>query len=238
MRVSLFIPCFVDQLAPRTGIAVVEVLERLGIEVDYPAGQTCCGQPAFNSGFCGQARAVAEHVLDTFRDAEAVVVPSGSCAAMIKVFYRELFAATPRRTEAERLAAVTWEFSQFLVEKLGAADVGARYDGTVTFHDGCHGLRELEIHTAPRTLLRNVRGLTLVEMGEERTCCGFGGSFAVKFPEISTAMAEVKCSSIAASGAQAVVSNDPSCLLQIGGWFDRQGRRLPCLHLAEVLARA
>jgi L-lactate dehydrogenase complex protein LldE len=237
MRISLFIPCFVDQLSPGVGIAVVEVLERLGHEVLYPEGQTCCGQPAFNSGFCDQARCVAEHFLDTFQDAEHVVVPSGSCAAMVKVFYPELFQGTRREAEAKALAERTWEFSQFLVEKLGADDVGASFARKVTFHDGCHGLRELGVHTAPRTLLRHVRGLELVEMGEARTCCGFGGTFAVKFPEISTAMAQVKCNSIVDCGAQTVVSNDPSCLMQIRGYFDKHGNALPCLHLAEVLAQ-
>ncbi|MBA3937369.1 MAG: (Fe-S)-binding protein [Planctomycetes bacterium] len=237
MRISLFIPCFVDQMSPRTGVAVVEVLERLGHEVLYPEGQTCCGQPAFNSGFCDQARCVAEHFLDTFADAEHVVVPSGSCAAMVKVFYPELFQGTKRAAEAKALGERTWEFSQFLVEKLGVGDVGASFAGKVTFHDGCHGLRELGVHAAPRTLLRHVRGLELVEMGEARTCCGFGGTFAVKFPEISTAMAQVKCNSIIDCGAHTVVSNDPSCLMQIRGYFDKHGNTLPCLHLAEVLAR-
>jgi L-lactate dehydrogenase complex protein LldE len=238
MQVSLFIPCFVDQLSPQVGMAVVNVLERLGHTVDYPEGQTCCGQPAFNSGFCGQARDVAEHFLDTFADAEHIVVPSGSCAAMVKVFYRELFANTPRAAQAEKIAARTWEFSQFLVEKLGVDDVGAAYSGKVAFHDGCHGLRELEIFTAPRTLLRHVRGLELVEMGESGTCCGFGGAFSVKFPQISTAMAQVKCGAIVDCGATTVVSNDPSCLMQIGGYFDRQGKSIPCLHLAEILVQA
>ncbi len=238
MRVSLFIPCFVDQLSPQVGMAVVEILERLGHTVDYPEGQTCCGQPAFNSGYCGQARSVAEHFLDTFKDAEHIVVPSGSCAAMVKVFYRELFTDTPRAAEAQSIADRTWEFSQFLVEKLGVDNLGAKYPGKVTFHDGCHGLRELEIHTAPRTLLRHVHGLELVEMGEATTCCGFGGTFAVKFPQISTAMAQVKCGSIVDCGATTVVSNDPSCLMQIRGYFDRQGNQIPCLHLAEVLVRS
>ncbi len=235
MRISLFIPCFVDQLSPQVGMAVVSILERLGHTVDYPEGQTCCGQPAFNSGFCGQARQVAEHFLDTFANAEHIVVPSGSCAAMVKVFYQELFRDTPRAEEARRIADRTWEFSQFLVEKLGVSDVGASFAGKATFHDGCHGLRELEIYTAPRTLLRHVRGLELVEMSEARTCCGFGGTFAVKHADISTAMAQVKCASIVDCGAATVVSNDPSCLMQIRGYFDHHGNPIPCLHLAEIL---
>ena len=172
-----------------------------------------------------------------FRDAETVVIASGSCGAMVKVFYPELFHEHPREAEARALAAKTYEFSDFLVNKLGVLDLGARFPGTVTFHDGCHGLRELGMKKPPRELLRQVQGLELVEMKEAETCCGFGGTFAVKFPMISTAMGEVKCASIADTGADYVISNDSSCLMQIRGVLDRQGKPVKTMHLAEVLAQ-
>jgi L-lactate dehydrogenase complex protein LldE len=237
VKISLFIPCFVDQFYPQVGMSIVRVLERLGHTVDYPEAQTCCGQPAFNSGFWDEARAVAERQMAVFRDAETVVIASGSCGAMVKVFYPELFHSYPQEEAAKSLAAKTFEFSDFLVNKLGMLDVGARFPGRATFHDGCHGLRELGLKKPPRQLLEHVKGLELVEMNEAETCCGFGGSFAVKFPMISTAMGEVKCASIAESGADYVISNDSSCLMQIRGVLDRQGRPIQTLHLAEVLVQ-
>ena len=237
MKVSLFIPCFVDQFYPQVGISIVKVLERLGCQVDYPAGQTRCGQPAFNSGCWDEAREVAEHALDVFADSEIIVGASGSCGAMMKVFYPELFKETARHFDALKLTSKTYEFSDFLVNKLGVRDVGARFSGKVTFHDGCHGLRELGIESQPRELLKHVQGLTLIEMKEAKTCCGFGGTFAVKFPMISTAMGEVKCASILETEADYVVSNDSSCLMQIAGLLQRQGKLTRCLHLAEILAR-
>lgn len=237
MRISLFIPCFVDQYFPQAGIGMVRVLERLGHQVDYPEGQTCCGQPAFNSGYWDEARAIAERMLDIFQDADAVVSASGSCGAMLKVFNPELFEHHPRAEEARALAAKVWEFSDFLVTKLGVEDVGARFPARATFHDGCHGLRELRIKDQPRRLLAKVRDLELVEMDESETCCGFGGTFAVKFPHVSQAMGEVKCQSIIETGADILVSNDSSCLMHIQGMFRHQGRPLRALHLAEVLAQ-
>jgi L-lactate dehydrogenase complex protein LldE len=236
MRLHLFIPCFVDQLLPHVGIAMVRVLEKLGHELIFPAEQTCCGQPPFNSGFSDEARAVAAHQVRCFEDADAVVGPSGSCVAMMKVFYPQLFAGRPEEAAARALAAKTFEFSEFLVDRLGLTDVGAAFAGKVTFHDGCHGLRELKIKRQPRELLRHVRGLELVEMSEAESCCGFGGAFSVKFPQISSAMAEVKARSLLATGAAAVVSCDPSCLMQIDGYLKRQGHAIRCLHIAEVLA--
>ncbi len=237
MKISLFIPCFVNLFYPQVGISMVKILERLGHEVDYPENQTCCGQPAFNAGYWDESRSVAEKSLETFRDAEVVVSASGSCGAMMKVFYPELFANTPQLEQAKNLATKTFEFSDFLVNQLGVTDVGARFEGKVTFHDGCHGLRELGIKKEPRLLLSNVKGLELVEMGEAETCCGFGGLFAVKFPSISTAMDEVKCGSIVETKADYVVSNDSSCLMQIQGMLDQQKRPIRSLHLAEVLAQ-
>jgi L-lactate dehydrogenase complex protein LldE len=237
VKVSLFIPCFIDQIYPHVGVSIVKVLERLGCEVDYPEGQTCCGQPPFNSGYWDEARSVAEHSLDVFAKSDVIVSASGSCGAMMKVFYPELFKGTARHFDALKLAPKVHEFSDFIVNELGVRDVGARFPGTVTFHDGCHGLRELGIESQPRELLRHVEGLELIEMKEAKTCCGFGGTFSVKFPSISTAMGEVKCASILETEAEYVVSNDSSCLMQIEGMLQRQGKPTRCLHLAEVLAR-
>ena len=236
MKVTLFIPCFIDQCFPEVGISVVKILEKLGHTVDYPTEQTCCGQPAFNSGAWDQARATARQALKVFRDAEVVVSPSGSCGAMMKVFYPDLFKDTPEHKEACVLANKTWEFSSFLVNKLGVTDIGASFPGKATFHDGCHGLRELKVQREPRELLKRVRGLELVEMKSNETCCGFGGTFAVKFPMISTAMGEGKCASVTETGADYLISLDSSCLMHIQGMFDKQGKQMKSLHLAEVLA--
>jgi L-lactate dehydrogenase complex protein LldE len=238
MRVTLFIPCFIDSFYPQVGMSIVRILERLGHTIDFPEGQTCCGQPPFNSGFWDEARDVARRQMTCFRDADVIVSASGSCGTMMKVFYPEIFNGLAEEPEAKTLSGKVWEFSEFLVTKLGVTDVGARFEGRVTFHDGCHGLRELGTRQAPRELLKNVRGLDLVEMGEGESCCGFGGTFAVKYPQISTAMAEVKCNSILDTRADYVVSNDSSCLMQIQGWFDRNSSRVvKSLHLAEVLAQ-
>jgi len=235
VRITLFIPCFVDQLTPEVGAAMVKVLERLGHEVEFPAGQTCCGQPAFNTGFWDEAREAAAHALDVFRGAETVVAPSGSCTAMMKVYYPVLFRGTPREGEAAALSARTHEFSDFLVSLLGVRDVGAKFSGRAVLHGGCHSLRELGVRTPPRELLERVKGLELVGMEGGENCCGFGGTFAVKHHAISGAMGRAKAKAILASGADCVVSNDPSCLLQIKGVLEREGGSIRTLHLAEVL---
>ena len=226
MRVALFIPCFVDQLFPNVGIAVVTVLRRLSIEVDYPAAQTCCGQPAFNTGYWDEARELARRCSEVFAGVEAIVCPSGSCAAMLRNSYPELGVQPP----------AVYEFSEFLVRKFGVTDVGAKFPGRVTYHDSCHALRELRLKDEPRQLLQKVRGLELVEMGEAETCCGFGGTFSVKFPMISYAMDEVKVNSIQKTGAQYVVSGDSSCLMQIDGYLRRNRLPIKTISLAEVLA--
>ncbi len=237
MKVALLVPCFVDVLCPGAAIAMVSVLERLGHAVECPESPACCGQPAFNAGCWEEARAVTGDAIRRLSDYEAVVVGSGSCAAMMKVFSRELFAEDERLAAARDLAARTWEFSEFLVSRLGVEDVGARFPARVTIHDGCHGLRELGLKRPIRALLARVKDLELVEMQETETCCGFGGSFSVKFPMISTAMGEAKCASARATGAEYIVSNDSSCLLHLAGLLERRGERLQTLHLAEVLAR-
>lgn len=235
MTVTLFIPCFVDLMFPRVGINMVEILEKLGHKIEYPEELTCCGQPPFNSGYWNEAREVARPVLWRLQNAEAVVIASGSCGAMLKVFYPQLFAKTEDETAAKELAAKCYEFSDFLVTKLGVTDLGARFPAKVTFHDGCHGLRELGNKKPPRALLAKVRDLELVEMREAETCCGFGGTFATKFPMISTAMGEVKCASAFETGAEYIVSNDSSCLMHVQGLLDKEGKKLKTIHLAEVL---
>ena len=237
VKVSLFVTCIVDQVFPQVGIAMAEVLERLGYEIDFPPAQTCCGQPAFNSGYPQEARTVARHFLDVFRDSEYIVVPSGSCTSMITHHYEEIFKDDSKQLEqAHRVAPRVWEFSRFLLEVAKAEDVGARYDGVVTYHDSCHALRELRIKSGPRRLLAKVQGLTLREMDVAEECCGFGGTFSIKFPEVSGAMARTKIESIKKTEASTVVSIDSSCLMQLQGVIDRAGLPIRTLHLAEVLA--
>lgn len=236
-RVSLLVTCIIDQVFPEVGLAAVEVLERLGYSVDFPEEQTCCGQPAFNSGYRREAKEVACRCLRAFRDAEYVVVPSGSCASMVANHFEELFSNEPELLkETRRLAPHLWEFSKFLLEVAKVDDVGARYDGVVTFHDSCHGLRELNIKEGPRTLLSHVNGLTLHEMDAAEECCGFGGTFSVKFPEISGAVLRTKIESIKRTGAGTVVGVDASCLLHIRGALSRAGMPVQTMHLAQILA--
>jgi len=235
MNITLFIPCFIDACFPKAGISVVQILERLGHTIEYPQELTCCGQPAFNSGYWPETREVAVKVLDRLRDAEVLVIVSGSCGAMIKNFYPELFKGTPHEAAARALSSKCYEFSEFLVDRLGVTDLGARFPHKVTVHDGCHGHRELGIKDQPRKLLAGVRDLTLVEMDEAETCCGFGGTFSAKFPMISTAMGEGKIASALQTGAEYIVSNDSSCLMHQQGLIDRQKTPIKTIHLAEVL---
>ncbi len=218
-------------------MAVVQVLERLGYTVDFPESQTCCGQPAFNSGYREEARTVARHFLKTFEASDYVVVPSGSCTSMITHHAADLFRKEPETlARMEALAKRVYEFSTFLTDVAGVEDVGARFEQVVTFHDGCHGLRELHIRSGPRRLLAHVRGLELREMAPAEECCGFGGTFSVKFAELSGAMARTKIEAIVKTGASTVVSLDSSCLMQIQGALARAGLNLRTMHLAEVLA--
>ncbi|MCZ7638047.1 MAG: (Fe-S)-binding protein [Verrucomicrobia bacterium] len=237
MKLTLFVPCFVDALYPQVAVATVRILEHLGHQVEVAEDLNCCGQPAFNSGCWLEARPVAVRVLDKLRDAETVLIPSGSCGAMLRRFYPELLAGTPHEAAARALAPKVFEFAEFLVEKLGVTDVGARFPHKVTYHDGCHSLREMHIHRAPRQLLAGVRDLELIEM-KQVVCCGFGGTFSAKFPMISTAMGEVKCTEALATGAEYIVSCDSSCLMHVQGLIDRQKLPLKTVHLAEVLAAA
>lgn len=215
---------------------MVQILEELGHTVFFEESITCCGQPAFNSGYWDQARKTASPTVEKLQEAEVVVIGSGSCGAMIHKFYPELFLETPLAQKADALAEKTYEFSDFLVRKLGVTDLGARFPHTVTYHDGCHGLRELKIKNQPRQLLSHVKDLTLVEMKEAESCCGFGGTFSAKFPLISSAMGEGKCNSALETEADYIVSGDSSCLMQIQGLLSRQKKNIKTIHLAEVLA--
>lgn len=236
-RVSLFVTCIVDQLFPKVGMAAVEVIERLGFQIDFPERQTCCGQPAFNSGYREEARQVARHFLDVFGHADYIVVPSGSCTSMIAHHFEDIFEKDPENLRRSRqLVLKVFEFSRFLLEVAGAEDVGARFEGVVTYHDSCHALRELKIKNGPRRLLANVRGLELREMDAAEECCGFGGTFSVKFEEVSGGMARNKIDSILRTGASTVVSADSSCLMQVQGALSRAGLPIRAMHLAEVLA--
>ncbi len=236
MRVSVFATCLVDLFHPEVGQGLVRVLERLGVECAVPAGQTCCGQPAFNSGCPDEARIVGRSLLAAFRDSEVVVVPSGSCTSMIRVHLPSLFPpGTAEHDDARQLAGRTHEFSEFVVGVLGPTDVGARFPHCVTYHDSCHLLRELGVRDQPRALLRGVRDLDLVEMPDAGTCCGFGGTFSAKYPVISGAIGEGKLASILRSGAEYVVANDTGCLMHLRGLLVRQRLPIRALHLAEVL---
>jgi len=230
------VTCLADALFPDVGMATVGVLRRLGIEVDFPEQQTCCGQPPFNSGYREAAREVARHTLRVFDNGQTVVTPSGSCAAMVKLEYRELFQDTPEHQRAEDLAARTHELSDFIVNVLGVEDVGARCECKATYHMACH-LRGLGLRTEPERLLRHVMGLEYIGLERADECCGFGGSFSVRFPGISGAMVQDKAALIESTGADAVVATDAGCLMNIGGCLRRRGSRVRALHLAEVLAR-
>ncbi len=236
IRVSLFVTCLVDQIFPEVGEAVVEVLRRQGVELDFPQDQTCCGQPLFNSGFRQEAIQLGKRVLKSFAHSQYVVAPSGSCSSMLKVFYPELFRSDPvLGPQAKALSGKVYEFSQFLVKVLGVTNVGASHRGKVTYHPSCHLLRELEVSEEPESLLRGVDGLEYVELPDAVTCCGFGGTFSVKYPDISEAMLNDKVDNAVKSGAQTLTACDSSCLMQIGGALTRRGVNVKTMHLAQLL---
>ena len=235
--VSLLVTCLGDALFPDVGVATVRLLRRLGVGVDFPHAQTCCGQPHFNSGFRDDARQLARHTIQAFDTGRPVVTPSGSCAAMVKLEYPELFHDDPAwHARAADLAGRTHELSDFLVNVLKVEDVGARFEGKVTYHMACH-LRGLGLLTEPERLLRRVRGLEQVPLERADECCGFGGSFSVRYPGISGAMVSDKARFIEQTGVEAVVATDAGCLMNIAGCLRRRGSRVRALHLAEVLEK-
>ena len=236
VHASLFVTCIVDQLYPQVGVSAVRVLRRHGVVVDFPEDQTCCGQPLYNSGFTQKARQLATRVLDSFSLSDYVVVPSGSCAAMLKVFYLELFAGESGLQErAAELADKVYEFSEFLVKVLDVEDVGSRFPAKATFHSGCHLLREMVVQQEPLSLLEQVEGLEVAPLPQPDNCCGFGGTFSVKYPHISQGMMDDKVSNVLSTGANFLVSCDMSCLMHIGGGLSRQGHQVEIRHIAEVL---
>src|SRR5688500_17276165 len=238
MRVGLFVTCLVDLMRPRIGFAALELLEAAGCEVVVPQTQTCCGQPGYNSGDRASALALARKVIAEFEDCEYVVVPSGSCAGMIRTHYPDLFRDAPAELErALKVCAKTYELADFLVNISKLDRVPGRYAGTLTYHDSCAGLRELGVKAQPRALLSRLAGLSITEMSQPEQCCGFGGTFAVKFGEISSRIADKKCADIEATGADAVVLGDLGCMLNIEGRLRRRGdTKTQVLHFAEVLA--
>lgn len=237
-RVSLFVTCMIDMLYPETGMSVVEVLEHLGIDVDFPMAQTCCGQPGFNAGYRNEARQVARQFLNAFADAEVIVTPSGSCAAMVRHEYPSLFADDPANLPAaQRMASITWEFSEFLVEGLGITDLNARLPEpeSFAFHDACHGLRLLGLGAAGRTLVSNIENATVEELPECDVCCGFGGLFSVKMADVSGSMLQRKMDNINGCASQ-VLTGDVSCMTHMNGGLSRQKSPKQVRHVADILA--
>jgi L-lactate dehydrogenase complex protein LldE len=235
-KVGLFVTCLVDLFRPTVGFAAVKLLEDAGCKVEVPS-QTCCGQPAFNSGDREDAKAIARQVIEAFEGFDYVVAPSGSCAGQLKVQYPELFTSDPAwSARANAFAAKTYELVSFLADMLRVETVAARFEGSVTYHDSCSGLRELHIRGAPRALLRSVAGLNLVELKDADVCCGFGGTFCVKYPEVSNAIVERKAANIEDSGAGTLLAGDLGCLLNMAGKLKRRGSKVESRHVAEVLA--
>ncbi|MFM2139427.1 MAG: hypothetical protein RJA57_1734 [Bacteroidota bacterium] len=236
MNVQLFIPCFVDQLFPDTAFNTVRVLEKAGCSVSYNTAQTCCGQPAFNAGFRDEARAVCSKFLRDFQGSDPIVTPSASCAGFVRNYFPKLFDNSSQHHTVQETSRHIHELSDFLVNVLGIEDLGASLPGKATYHDSCAALRECRIRTEPRTLLSHVRGLSLTEMQDTETCCGFGGTFAVKYEPISIAMGEQKVEQALATGAEYLISTDLSCLMHLQGYIDHKGYPLKTRHLADVLA--
>ncbi len=237
-NVSLFVTCLVDLCYPEVGRAAAALLRDAGVSVSFREGQTCCGQPAYTAGFPLEARRMARRTLDAFRGGDPVVVPSGSCAAMIRCSYPTLFRGEPEERPARQLAGRTHELSAFLVDVLGLERIGGRLEARATYHDGCHGLRELGLGRQGRRLLAGIEGLELVEMERADACCGFGGTFSVRLPGLATTMADEKLAHAARTGATLLVSGDAGCLMHLGGRLSRTGPALRPAHLAEVLAEA
>lgn len=235
MNVQLFIPCFVDQLFPDTAFNMVRVLEKAGCSVSYNPKQTCCGQAAFNAGFWDESKAVCQKFINDFQGTDPIVTPSASCAGFVKNYYSRLFDNSSVHHQVQDLKQRTYEFSDFLVNVLQKTAFGAQLNGTATYHDSCAALRECKIRQEPRQLLSNVKGLSLVEMADAETCCGFGGTFAVKYDNISVAMGEQKVENALATGANYLISTDLSCLMHQQGYINQKGYRMTTMHLADVL---
>lgn len=235
-KVNLFIPCFVDQIYPQSAMNMAKVLEKAGCEVDYNTNQTCCGQPAYNAGFQDESCKVASKFLRDFKAPGYIVAPSASCVGFVKNYYKTMISGGEDKALLDDISGRIYEFSQFLTEVLNVTDFGAALPGKAAYHDSCAALRECGIKAGPRKLLANVKGLELTEMHDNETCCGFGGTFAVKFESISIAMAEQKTENALATGAEYLISTDLSCLMQIGGVIKSKNLPIKAMHLADVLA--
>ena len=236
MKVQLFIPCFIDQLYPQTAFNMVKVLEKACCEVEYNTNQTCCGQPAFNAGFLDEARAVAGKFIQDFDTVDYIVAPSASCVGFVRNYYPKLFENTSSHNKVKGLGKRIYEFTEFLTDVLKIDNYGASLKAKATYHDSCAALRECKIKQGPRNLLSHVKGLELVEMNDNETCCGFGGTFSVKFEPISIGMADQKVQNVLATGAEYIISTDLSCLMQLDGYIKTKGFSLKTMHIADVLA--
>lgn len=236
MTVDIFIPCFIDQIFPQTGMNMVKILEKLGVKIHYNDNQTCCGQMAFNSGFWDEAKEMGEKFLKDFPNNRPVVAPSASCVGYIKSYYPKLFFNTALHNEFKQLQRNIYEFTDFLVNVLKVTDLGATFEHKVTYHDSCAALREYGLKDEPRKLLENVKGLELIEMKDTHVCCGFGGTFSVKHEAISTAMAEQKVHNALDTGAEYIISTDSSCLMHQDGYIRKHKLPLKVAHIADVLA--
>jgi len=235
LKVALFIPCFIDQLYPSTAFNMVRVLEKAGCEVTYNSNQTCCGQPAFNAGFWDEARDVAKKFIVDFEAETYIVAPSASCVGFVRNYYPQLFEHGVNHQKVKELKTKIFEFSDFLTEVLHQYDFGTVWNGKVTYHDSCAALRECKIKEGPRKLLSHVKGLELIEMQDNETCCGFGGTFAVKFEGISVGMADQKVTNALNTGAECIVSTDMSCLMQLDGYIKKKDLKIQTMHLADLL---
>lgn len=235
MKVSLFITCISDIMFPNVGKNTVEILERLGCEVDFPTLQTCCGQPAYNSGYLEEAKGSMKQMIRAFKDAEYVVGPSGSCVGMIREYQHVFKGDSEWEKPAQELAAKTFELTQFIVDVLGVKDVGSTFKGKVTYHPSCHMTRILGVKDAPKILLQNVKGIEFVELPSGEDCCGFGGTFSVKKPEISAEMVKEKSRHVTETGAEYLVGGDMGCLMNIGGRMQREGKNVKVIHISEIL---
>jgi L-lactate dehydrogenase complex protein LldE len=236
LNVQIFIPCFVDQLYPDTAFNMIKVLEKAGCTVSYNTSQTCCGQPAFNAGFWDDSKSVCTKFLSDFSGTDYIVSPSASCTGFIRNYYSKLFANSSFHHDVTDAVNRMYEFSEFMIKVLKVENVGATLQGRATYHDSCAGLRECKIKTEPRRLLSHVKGLELAEMNDVETCCGFGGTFAVKFEAISIGMGEQKVENALATDAEYIISTDLSCLMHLQGYINQKGYGLKTLHLADVLA--
>jgi L-lactate dehydrogenase complex protein LldE len=236
MKVQLFIPCFIDQLYPNTAFNMVKVLEKACCEVQYNANQTCCGQPAFNAGYWDEARDVCSKFMKDFDNADYIVAPSASCVGFVRNYYPKLFENSAAHNQVKELGKRIYEFTEFLTEVLKIENFGATLNARATYHDSCAALRECKIKEAPRRLLANVKGLEMVEMKDVETCCGFGGTFAIKFDGISIGMADQKVTNAMATKAEYIISTDLSCLMHIDGYIKGKKLHLKTMHIADVLA--